>query len=527
MDGYRAMHTIQLDDIEPGVLTDTSSWALLYRPLIFPAPGRTQSELIYAKVLPFLNKRPLMASAMTSARSDGAGNATHPLSAAREGRRRERRAARARGCARGGRVLAGRRASARGRARGDGHETRALGVYDAGLGGDSGTRALGRRARRGARVRVPYVVRGRRAARGRARGRRRPGIASPALTPSRRRRSRRPQPPRARSVLGIRSRRRWRHGRRAHVAAAADSVTGRRAGVLSAGRVLRCVEPALLQRVSQLSLQPARLPPPRRGIDAPRERRRPRARRSRTRTRQTSPTPGHAVPGRGVRRRRSSAAWLRTADGGAATAIEALAGESRSRRPIVRPVELTLCARLASNDGGLEASGGDAQGRALLRAAREPERTLLPNTFALRASLLAHLFCAGLARAAAARSTRRAAREVLLGLRRPCATRPRRSCCGVLRLLARSTSAAPRRCRLSATRSFDAARAALDRVASRPSRTRSMRLRVSGPPESRVLRRTTPAPRTAPWPRSGSRWPLRASRRSTSGSTVPERTGAV
>ena len=33
MDGYRAMHTIQLDDIEPGVLTDTSSWALLYRPL--------------------------------------------------------------------------------------------------------------------------------------------------------------------------------------------------------------------------------------------------------------------------------------------------------------------------------------------------------------------------------------------------------------------------------------------------------------------------------------------------------------
>jgi hypothetical protein len=62
LDGFRAMHTIQLDDIEPGVLLDSSSWALLYRPLIFPAPGKIQAETIYTKVLPFLNKRPLMAS---------------------------------------------------------------------------------------------------------------------------------------------------------------------------------------------------------------------------------------------------------------------------------------------------------------------------------------------------------------------------------------------------------------------------------------------------------------------------------
>jgi hypothetical protein len=30
-DGFRVMHTVQLDDIEPGVLLDSSSWALLYR----------------------------------------------------------------------------------------------------------------------------------------------------------------------------------------------------------------------------------------------------------------------------------------------------------------------------------------------------------------------------------------------------------------------------------------------------------------------------------------------------------------
>ena len=62
VDGFRVMHTIQLDDIEPGVLLDSSSWALLYRPLIFPAPGKIQAETIYTKVLPFLNKRPLMSS---------------------------------------------------------------------------------------------------------------------------------------------------------------------------------------------------------------------------------------------------------------------------------------------------------------------------------------------------------------------------------------------------------------------------------------------------------------------------------
>ena len=81
LDGFRAMHTVQLDDIEPGVLLDGSSWALLYRPLIFPAPGRKQAETIYAKVLPFLNKRPLMASVGHAGMAAvGRSNASNPLS---------------------------------------------------------------------------------------------------------------------------------------------------------------------------------------------------------------------------------------------------------------------------------------------------------------------------------------------------------------------------------------------------------------------------------------------------------------
>ena len=63
LDGFRYAHTVVLDDVDPGTLMDASTWALLYRPLIFPAPGKKQSEHIYAKVLPLLNKRPLMASA--------------------------------------------------------------------------------------------------------------------------------------------------------------------------------------------------------------------------------------------------------------------------------------------------------------------------------------------------------------------------------------------------------------------------------------------------------------------------------
>ena len=62
LDGFRAMHTILLEDDDPGALADASAWALLYRPLVYPAPGKKQSEIIYAKVLPFLNRRPLMAS---------------------------------------------------------------------------------------------------------------------------------------------------------------------------------------------------------------------------------------------------------------------------------------------------------------------------------------------------------------------------------------------------------------------------------------------------------------------------------
>ena len=62
LDGFKYMHTVLLEDIDPGTLLDASLWALLYRPLIFPGPGKKQSETIYTKVLPFLNKRPLMAS---------------------------------------------------------------------------------------------------------------------------------------------------------------------------------------------------------------------------------------------------------------------------------------------------------------------------------------------------------------------------------------------------------------------------------------------------------------------------------
>ena len=88
LDGFRAMHTVLIDDIDPGTLMDGSSWALLYRPLIFPAPGKRQSEMIYGKVLPFLNKRPLMASVGPRTRAaalGGASDAVTPIAAKARG----------------------------------------------------------------------------------------------------------------------------------------------------------------------------------------------------------------------------------------------------------------------------------------------------------------------------------------------------------------------------------------------------------------------------------------------------------
>ena len=84
LDGFQYAHTVVLDDVDPGTLMDASTWALLYRPLIFPAPGKKQSEHIYAKTLPFLNKRPLMASAYDASRAPAgsAGPAGSGLSAA-------------------------------------------------------------------------------------------------------------------------------------------------------------------------------------------------------------------------------------------------------------------------------------------------------------------------------------------------------------------------------------------------------------------------------------------------------------
>ena len=79
------MHTIQLDDIEPATLFDSSSWALLYRPLIFPAPGKKQSEHIYAKVLPFFNRRPLMCSVGSTGAGGDRAEHRHPLAAVSRG----------------------------------------------------------------------------------------------------------------------------------------------------------------------------------------------------------------------------------------------------------------------------------------------------------------------------------------------------------------------------------------------------------------------------------------------------------
>ena len=378
MDGYRAMHTIQLDDIEPGVLTDTSSWALLYRPLIFPAPGRTQSELIYAKVLPFLNKRPLMASAMTSARSDGAGNATHPLSArARSGDASGARLAleAARAAVASSPGVAPRRADALVEM-GTRHALLESTMQDLaaipgrGLLGAAPAAALECACRTLSAVAGPHAD---------ALAETPPGIAS-GVNAVAQATVAAPQP-RAPDPFGDPFAPAVRHD----VALTSQPrPTGPVVEPEFLARVIRCVE-GVLQRVSQLR-QPALLPPPLLRI-GPADVATPGAANANANATDVGlpdmrcPSAACSAPLYGR---------LATANDGGEKAIEKLAGRSQPP-PIVRPIELTLVPDRVNTI--LEASGAMRKAvHCCVLLANQSE--LLPNTFALRASLLTHLFCA-------------------------------------------------------------------------------------------------------------------------------------
>ena len=61
-DGFRYIHTIQLMEVPITVAHDSSTWALLFRPLMFPTEAAKAKDMIYNKILPMMNGRPLMAS---------------------------------------------------------------------------------------------------------------------------------------------------------------------------------------------------------------------------------------------------------------------------------------------------------------------------------------------------------------------------------------------------------------------------------------------------------------------------------
>ena len=61
-DAFKYIHTIQLMDVPIAVAMDSSAWALLFRPLIFPQDAASAKDMIYNKLLPMMNGRPLLAS---------------------------------------------------------------------------------------------------------------------------------------------------------------------------------------------------------------------------------------------------------------------------------------------------------------------------------------------------------------------------------------------------------------------------------------------------------------------------------
>ena len=61
-DAFRYINTIQLMEVPIAIAMDSAAWALLFRPLIFPQEADKAKDMIYNKVLPMMNGRPLMAS---------------------------------------------------------------------------------------------------------------------------------------------------------------------------------------------------------------------------------------------------------------------------------------------------------------------------------------------------------------------------------------------------------------------------------------------------------------------------------
>jgi len=61
-DAFKHIFTVQLMEVPMTVALDSSTWALLFRPLVFPHTAEKAKDIIYNKVLPMMNSRPLLAS---------------------------------------------------------------------------------------------------------------------------------------------------------------------------------------------------------------------------------------------------------------------------------------------------------------------------------------------------------------------------------------------------------------------------------------------------------------------------------
>ena len=61
-DAFKYIHTVQLMEVPIASAHDSSAWALLFRPLIFPTDAAKAKDMIYNKILPMMNGRPLMAA---------------------------------------------------------------------------------------------------------------------------------------------------------------------------------------------------------------------------------------------------------------------------------------------------------------------------------------------------------------------------------------------------------------------------------------------------------------------------------
>ena len=442
LDGFRYAHTVVLDDVDPGTLMDASTWALLYRPLIFPAPGKKQSEHIYAKVLPLLNKRPLMASAYherSSASRQFSNAQAGPAAGADSGIPKDTSFV-------------------------SSDETLVAPLTAKSRGGDASCARLALEAAR-ALVAVSPGVSPRRADALVEMGVRHVLLESALQDLSQVPGERLAAAPAAALECACRA---LASTAGKHADALADAPPGTLAGVAAAAagaggaaapgapavepetlaRAIRCVE-GVLQRVAALR-RPALLPPPllpARAADAG-ETSGGSDSTSDASAVAASPTPDTRCPAAAC----ASPLFGRLAadaDGGAAR-VEALAGESQPP-PIIRPVELTSVPDSVATVEEASAAMRKAVHCCVLLA---NQADVLPNTFALRASLLVHLFCSVLPAPLPLNHPERVARCFWASATVRYETQAELLRC--LRLLLAHFSSTT--LSLSATRSFDAAR---------------------------------------------------------------------